>query len=223
MKIKRILAALAALALLACLSACQGAKINYNQDNGSYTDKKGNTYLRAPSCYEPVSYDSEKPYGTLTAGIGTFDLYTITGTEPGEWLSTADQDVMYLESVKLPTLQEFGTNCVYICREGERIHAFATLQTQAEIDAVVKAYLEGESIPYPARVAEQSLRLRFASSEYPHLYYRLAYLEYSSDVIVYSTDADGNEIETNYGKYFIYNRDEGRCVPVGDVVHKYVE
>jgi hypothetical protein len=48
-------------------------------------------------------------------------------------------------------------------------------------------------------------------------------LEYAGDVIVYTTDAEGKEIETNYGKYFIYNRDEGRCVPVGDVVHTYVE
>ena len=55
------------------------------------------------------------------------------------------------------------------------------------------------------------------------MYYRLTYLEYSSDVIVYTTDADGNEIETNYGKYFIYDREEGRCVPAGDVVHAYVE
>ena len=222
MKIKQIALAAVTLALALSLCAC-GTKITYNQDNGSYTDKKGNEYLRAPSAYEPVSYESEKAMGKMVAGIGEFELFQIANANEGEWLTTADGDVLYLESVKLPTLAEFGTDRVYICREGEKIHAFATVTKTNEIDALIDAYVNGESIPYPSRVAEQSLRLRFASEEYPFLFYRLAYLEYSSDVIVYTTDADGNEIETNYGKYFIYNRDEGRCVPVGDVVHAYVE
>lgn len=222
MKIKHIATVAVALALALSLCAC-GTKITYDQDNGSYTDKKGNEYLRAPSAYEPVSYEKDKAYGNLVAGIGEFELFQIANATEGEWLTTADGDVMYLDGVKLPTLAEFGTDRVYVCREGEQIHAFATLTKTAEIDALLEAYMNGESIPYPSRLAEQSLRLRFASEEYPFLYYRLTYLEYSSDVIVYTTDANGNETETNYGKYFIYNRDEGRCVPVGDVVHAYVE
>ena len=94
---------------------------------------------------------------------------------------------------------------------------------QTGIAKVLREYLEGESIPQPIRAAEQNLRLRLASEEYPFLYYRLTYLEYANDVIVYTTDEQGNEIETNYGKYFIFNRDDGRFVPVGDTVHKYVE
>ena len=223
MRIRWIALALACATMVLCLCSCGSANIQYNGEDGSYTDKRGNTFLRAPSCYEPVSYDPEKAYGTLTAGIGTFDLYSISGTTEGEWLTTADMDVLYKDSVALPALQDFGTNCIYVCREGESIHAFARIETAAEIDALVKAYLEGESIPYPSRLATQSLRLRFASEKYPFLYYRLTYLEYSSDVIVYQTDENGLETEINYGKYFIYNRDDGRCVPVGDAVHKYVE
>lgn len=210
--------------LVLCLCACSGTKITYHQENNSYTDSKGNVYLHAPSCYEPVSYQSDKAYGSLTAGIGTFDLYAITDAPvEGEWLTTADCDVLYKEGAKLPTLQEFQTDCIYICREGESIHAFARVETQQEIDALIKTYLEGESIPYPSRVATQSLRLRFASKAYSFLFYRLTYLEYASDVIVYTTDESGQEIETNYGKYFLFNRDDGRCVPVGDALHKYVE
>ena len=222
MKIKQI--AIAAVALVMALSLCAcGTKITYNGEDGSYTDKKGNEYLRAPSAYEPVSYESEKAVAKLVAGIGEFELFQIANAPEGEWLTTADGDVLYLDGVKLPALAEFGTDRVYVCREGESIHAFATLTKANEISALIDAYTNGESIPYPSRMAEQSLRLRFSSEEYPFLFYRLTYLEYSSDVIVYTTDADGNEIETNYGKYFIYNRDEGRCVPVGDVVHAYVE
>lgn len=222
MKIKSILLAVVALTLALCLASC-GTKINYNGDDGSYTDKKGNEYLRAPSAYEPVSYKNDKTFGKLVAGIGEFDLYQIANAPEGEWVTTADGDVLYKEGIKLPELAEFGTSNIYVCREGESIHAFANIQKSDEINAIIKAYLEGESIPYPSRMATQSLRLRFASEEYPFLYYRLTYLEYSSDVIIYTTDADGNETETNYGKYFIYNRDDGRCVPVGDVVHAYVE
>jgi hypothetical protein len=223
MSIKRALLALSALLLAISLCACSGTKINYNGENGSYTDKKGNEYLRAPSAYEPVSYETDKPFGTLIAGIGEFTLYRIAGAEDGEWVTTADGDVLYKQGIKLPELQEFGTTHIYVCREGEKIHAFANIQKSTEIAEIIKAYTEGESIPYPNKMAEKSLRLRFASDAYPFLYYRLTYLEYASDVIVYTTDTEGKEIETNYGKYFIYNRDEGRCVPVGDVVHTYVE
>lgn len=220
-KIRWIALALASLMLLG-LCSCS-AKITYDGESGIYKDKKGNEYLRAPSCYEPVSYLSEKAYGTLVAGIGEFDLYAISNAKEGDWLTTADGDVLYKKGVTLPALEEFGVSGVLICREGESIHAFARVETQAEIDALIKAYLEGESIPYPTRAAAQSLRLRMTSKEYPFLYYRLTYLEYSSDVIVYTVDENGLEQEINYGKYFIYNRDEERCVPVGDVIHKYVE
>ena len=222
MKNIRWIALALASVLLLCLCSCS-AKITYDKESGIYKDKRGNEYLRAPSCYEPVSYLSEKKYGTLVAGIGEFDLYAISNAQEGDWLTTADGDVLYKKGVTLPTLEEFGVDGVLICREGESIHAFARVETQAEIDALIKTYLEGESIPYPSRPAAQSLRLRMTSEEYPFLYYRLTYLEYSSDVIVYSTDENGQEIETNYGKYFIYDRDAGRCVPVGDALHKYVE
>ena len=223
MKIKRIFVALVALTMALCLASCSGTKIQYNGEDGSYTDKKGNVYLRAPSAYEPVSYQTDKTYGKLIAGIGEFELYQIANAEKGAWVTTADGDVLYKDGVKLPALTEFGTDRIWVCREGESIHAFARIEKADEIEEVIKEFLEGESIPQPIRAAEQNLRLRFASEEYPFLYYRLTYLEYANDVIVYTTDEQGNEIETNYGKYFIFNRDDGRFVPVGDTVHKYVE
>ena len=224
MNTKRIALILAIAALVLCLCSCGGVKIEYDQDNGSYTAKNGKVYFRAPSSYEPVAYDSEKAYGSLTVGIGEFELFTMTNAPvEGDWLTTAERDVLYAEGASLPALQDFGTDRVLICREGEKIHAIHTITDSAEIEALIGLYLEGESIAYPTRVAKESLRLRFASKENPHLYYRLTYLEYSSDVIVYGTDENGAETETNYGKYFLYDRDEGRCVPVGDVIHKYVE
>lgn len=223
MKIKRILFAALALTMALCLCACGGTKIKYNGEDGSYTDKKGNEYLRAPAAYEPVSYETDKAFGKLIAGIGEFELYQIAHAPEGEWVTTADGDVLYRKDVQLPSLTEFGATNIYVCREGEKIHAFANITKTDEINAILKTYLEGESIPYPNKVATESLRLRIASDKYPFLFYRLTYLEYASDVIVYTVDAQGNEIETNYGKYFIYNRDDGRCVPAGDVVHTYVE
>ncbi len=224
MNTKRIALILAIATLVLCLCSCGGVKIEYDQDSGSYTANGGKVYLRAPSAYEPVAYDSEKAYGSLTVGIGTFDLFAMTNAPvEGDWLTTADRDVLYAEGAALPALQNFGTDRVLICREGEKIHAIHTITDKNEIDALISLYLEGESIAYPARVAKESLRLRFASAENPHLYYRLTYLEYSSDVVVYGTDENGVETETNYGKYFLYDRDEDRCVPVGDVIHKYVE
>lgn len=222
---KRILAWLCVLlAAIACLSACS-AKVIYDNENNSYTDKRTKKqYMMAGTSFEPVAYSTEKQYGKLTVGVGEFALYAIEYTEPGTWLTTNLGDVMYREDQKLPTLEGFETSRIYVCREDEKIHAFAVMETKAEIDAVLDAYLNGTAIPYPSnKTPEQNLRLRFASDTYKHLYYKLIYLEYANDVIVYTTDEQGNEIEVNYGKYFIYNREMDRCVPIGDVVHKHVE
>ncbi len=213
-----------ALAAMMCLTACS-AKVIYNDQDSSYTDKKtGQKYLMAGTCFEPVSFITEKEYGTLVVGVGEFALFAIKGVEEGTWLATEFGDVMYREDQTLPTLETFETSRIYICREDEKIHAFATVEDKGEIEKVIDAYVNGTSIPYPSnKTAEQNLRLRFASDTYKHLYYKLIYLEYAEDVIVYTTDENGQEIETNYGKYFIYSREDDRFVPVGDLLHKHVE
>ncbi len=213
-----------ALAVVTCLSACS-AKVVYNDQDSSYTDKKtGRKYMMAGTSFEPVSFYTDKEYGTLEVGVGEFALFAIKGVDEGTWLATEFGDVLYREDQTLPTLETFDTSRIYICREDEKIHAFATVEDKTEIAEVIDAYQNGTSIPYPSsKTAEQNLRLRFASDTYGHLYYKLIYLEYAEDVIVYSADADGNETETNYGKYFIYSREDDRFVPVGDLLHKYVE
>lgn len=219
-RIQRIIVWLCvALAAMLCFSACS-AKVVYSED-GDYTDKRtGKRYQMLSPNFEPVSYLAEKTYGTLVIGIGEFDLYAIKGTEKGTWLTTQYGDVLCAADQTVPTLESFGTSRVYICREEEKIHAIATIENQSEISVLLDTYLNGESIPYPAgKTTEQNLRLRLASDTYKHLYYRLVYLEYTEDVIVYTTDENGEEVATNYGKYFIYNREEGRCVPAGDIVH----
>lgn len=221
---KRIVWLCLALAAMLLLSACS-AKVIYDDQNKTYTDKKtGQEYLMAGTCFEPVSYNVEKEYGTLVVGVGEFALFAVKGVEEGTWLATEFGDVMYREDQTLPTLATFDTSRIYICREDEKIHAFAIMEDKAEIDKLLDVYLNGTPIEYPSlKTPEQNLRLRLGSDTYKHLYYKLIYLEYAEDVIVYSTDADGNEIETNYGKYFIYSREENRCVPVDGTVHKYVE
>ena len=213
-----------ALAAMMCFSACS-AKVIYNDQDQSYTDKKtGQKYMMAGTCFEPVSFFTDKEYGTLQVGVGEFALFAIKGVDEGTWLATEFGDVMYREDQTLPTLETFDTSRIYICREDEKIHAFATVEDKGEIAKIIDAYVNGTSIPYPSnKTSAQNLRLRLGSDTYKHLYYKLIYLEYAEDVIVYSTDADGKEIETNYGKYFIYSREDDRFVPVGDLVHKHIE
>lgn len=221
---KRIIAWLCvALAALLLLSACS-SKVIYDDQSNTYADKKtGQKYLMAGTCFEPVSYNVEKEYGTLVVGVGEFALFAVKGVEEGTWLATELGDVMYREDQTLPTLATFDTSRIYICREDEKIHAFNIVEDESEIDSILDLYLNGTSIEYPSlKTPKQNLRLRLGSDTYKHLYYKLIYLEYAEDVIVYGTDAQGNETEINYGKYFIYSREEDRCVPVGDTIHKYV-
>ena len=96
----------------------------------------------------------------------------------------------------------FDADRMYICQEKVITVSLGTVDDKDDIDAVVKAFTEGEPV---SLVQEgESYKLKFASDKYPGLYYNLMYIE----------GGDGNN--------YIYDRTTKTCVDVGDVLLDYL-
>ncbi len=169
-----------------------------------HKDKKnGVTYVSAPLCYEPER-TGEEVYATCKKL--KLDLYEIDGLEPTEWLSEQYEGiggVWHSEDTTLPDdITGFDADRMYICQEKVITVSLGTVDDKDDIDAVVKAFTEGEPV---SLVQEgESYKLKFASDKYPGLYYNLMYIE----------GGDGNN--------YIYDRTTKTCVDVGDVLLDYL-
>lgn len=196
--------------LLLSLSAC-GAKLE-ETNQGVKDDGNGITYNHASVVYEPVEVG--KKYGKLkVADKMSLELYCIEGLEPEEWLATEDMNVLYAEGVSLPTLSEMQPRAVQICANDTSLHVLRRVSDTQTVDALVTAWEQGTSLPYPSSTPIRTYKLRFESTLYPALYYCVTYVEYSSDLVV---------DEVNYGKYFLYSAFDGIFVPAGDTIHRIV-
>ena len=208
-----------ALILCLCLSllalASCGVIIHEDLGAGDAVDKSsGVVWHHASTCYEAVKL--EKKQGKLVVKEQEMELYKLPDMDPNEWLATEDKNVIYSEGVTLPTLAEMAPEEMTIYLDSATELKLKTIDKSEVIDALVKAYTEGESAVYPAKTPYATYRVRFASEDYPGIYYVLTYVEYSSDYI-YDID---EETSVNYGKYFFYDRFDQKFIPVGDEIHK---
>ena len=178
--------------------------LSLTEQDGKLVDKKnGVTYVSAPLCYEPER-TGEEVYATCKKL--KLDLYEIDGLEPTEWLSEQYEGIGGVWHSKDTTLPDditgFDADRMYICQEKVITVSLGTVDDKDDIDAVVKAFTEGEPV---SLVQEgESYKLKFASDKYPGLYYNLMYIE----------GGDGNN--------YIYDRTTKTCVDVGDVLLDYL-
>ena len=210
---------LTALLLGLCLSllalASCGVTLHEGIGEGDIMDKSNSVaWYHASTCYEAV--ELEKKQGKLLVKKQEMTLYKLPDMDPAKWLATEDKNVIYSEGVTLPTLAEMAPTEMTIYLDNTIEQKLKTIDKSETIDALVKAYTEGQSAIYPAKTPYATYRVRFASKDYPGIYYVLTYVEYSSD---YIHDID-EETSVNYGKYFLYDRFDQKFIPVGDEIHK---
>lgn len=205
--IKRILCLLCLCLALLTLAAC-GVTIHEGVGEGDAMDKSsGTVWYHASTCYEAVSL--EKKLGKLVVGDRSLELYKLPDMDAEKWVATEDKNILYAEGVTLPTLSEMNPNELIIYLDTSTEQRLKTVDKEETLTAIITAYTEGESTIYPAKTPSATYRVRFASETYPGLYYVLTYVEYSSDYVV---------DDTNYGKYFLYDRFDQKFVPVGDEI-----
>ncbi len=202
---KILLIGLSSLLLLTSLVSC---KVNLQSgDNGLYDKKNHISYCHASPVYEAISLLKE--YGKLTVtDTESYTLYTIPGMDPTEMLATEDFNIVYADSLDMPTLMEMMPTILRVCTDSLEIKR---LEDAVMVAKLVNEYMSGESIEYPGITTLRNYKVRFESVNHPGFYYTLTYVEYANDLTIE---------DKNYGKYFLYNAFDQRFVPVGDEIHK---
>ena len=210
---KKILTFLLAVLLLS-LALCSCAKGNkiVLSDDGKYVDKKtGVVYIDAPACYEPIGMGEEQ-YGE----VGSAQLYAVAGADPEQWLCDATGSVLYADSIELPTLDRMDISYASVLMEEAELVRI----TDAEVlGGIVDTYVQGQAIRKPTYFENTlaiSWRIKLADEKLG-LYYVLNYIELKEDHVI--TLDDGTQV--NYGRAFIFNRFEDKCVVAGDALAKY--
>lgn len=202
--IRKMLAA-TALALTFSLTAC-ASTISLNPEGGLYHDtENGVAYAMAPMCYEPQAIGDA--YASFKSGSIKVVLYEVEGLDPTDYLTeeySGASSMFVASDIALPDLTGFKPTTIHMCVQSNSVWEFATVTDQAEIDEVVRAFTEGESVPYPATTPAADLRFKFESPDYPGLYYNLVYVDYG--------DAR-----------YLYDRETRRCVDIGDLLREYID
>ncbi len=234
------------LVLALLMSSCSVFRRTAFNDDGSLEDSRKNiTYKFAPACYEPIAI-GDRYFTNRTSGV-KYKFYKIEGLDPTEWLSDGNGSVLYASDVSLPTLSELDPYKILLCRTEQDI-TFETISDKEEIDEVLDVYLNGNAVEYPAIASQYSMTVKFCSSKYEGIYYKLTYFRLAADRTVYypvddpqsyTPELEGEGVEFlglledsgtesgyvaayNVGRTFIYNSAEGRCVVAGDVLSEYV-
>ncbi len=192
--------------LAAILIGCSTNDFEVSGDK--LVDKKTNIpYTFAPDCYVPIEM-STKVYGV----IDKVTLYEIVGANPEHWLSESTGTVLYSGDVQLPTIGEMN-----ISRTELLIDTSSSVELDAELSStLIAAYIGNENISRPMPPSDgivHVVSIRFSDSSIG-IAYLLTYMELTEDYIV---------ADSNYGRYFLFNRFEERCVAVGNLLGEYLK
>lgn len=202
---KRI-AAFAAMLLAAALLGSCGRLVSLTDRNGLLENREESImYAGAPVCFEPIRL-AEEPYAKCSSL--KMKYYEVIGQTVTDWISEPYSGIggLYynIDTVELPTLTDFDPEQIIICVEETITVGIAAVTEKADVDAVVKAFTEGE----PTSIVQKgvSYKLKFTSSleEYEGIYYNLIYVE-------------GDD-----GENYIYDRSTQTCINVGDVLQKHL-
>lgn len=214
--------------LLLFVSCSSGHKVTFDSENDTCYDKStGVTYSPLSASFEPIARGEE--YGTVNIAGVKYTLYAITGQDPEKFLCTEYGDVYCRQDVAVPALTAWeNVEGVRISLAGLANAPAMTISAEVAdeaslIEELTLAYREGQAVRHPVEEPVAAYILRFTSPDAPGLYYTLRYYEYGEDIFDTVTDADGTTRDVNFGRYFLYDRYEGRCVAVADSLHRLIE
>ena len=202
---KRIIAIILSVLFLLTLASCalRLNPLSYDKTANTFTNKStGIAYTNIPFCYEPVALGDE--YAKWDTGEENVIFYEIEGADPTVWLAEEGLTVFINISEEVPTLRELKPTSVIVMVEDVLSVTLAKVEAAEDIEALISAWESGESVELPGAEPALSYSAKFTSSEYPWLYYKLVYVEYSD------------------GARYLYDRESGRCVDAGKVIAAYL-
>ncbi len=226
--VRRTLAIVVLLICALLLASCGKALHTMTSNDGEYFDKWTDTsYTALPASYEPIARGDE--YGKVNLAGVTNILYRIDGLSPQEYLCSAYGAVYHSKDVLVPLFDEWTVSSLKVCTDATIVVANLTLTPEdavhaSVIEAVQTAWCDATAIRYPSYLTpDENYTLRFESKDAPGLYYAVKLLAYDEDVYDVVTNEAGEEVEVNLGRYFLYDRYSGRCVPTDDRIFRLLQ
>lgn len=225
---RRTLAVIVLLIGTLLLSSCGKALHKMTSDSGEYFDKwTDTTYTALPASYEPISRGDE--YGKVSlAGVKNI-LYRIDGLAPTEYLCTEYGSVYHNKNIQPLLFDEWKISTLKVCTDAATTVSHLKLTPEDEAHASViaatqAAWRDGVSVRYPSHLTpDENYTLRFESEDVPGLYFAVKLLAYDEDVYDVIVNEAGEEVEVNFGRYFLYDRYSRRCVATDDRIFRLLE
>ena len=232
-KLSRILSLIFVCVLL--FSACASKKIAFEMDPRGYRDSKsGTVYRAAGENYRCVGYDAGDLVGTYTSRGGTVvNFYRVAGLEGV--VTDGDYQVYYSADVSLPAFADMNLDHVDLCYSNAITVPYRSFDA-SNADRIRGSILNGAALPFSSVSQVQSARydlvFQCAGNQ---LAYRLIYLSFDSEVLIYepltedgqipdlypgvraekTTGIDGKEVAVfHFGNQLVYDRTTKTCYPV---------
>lgn len=215
--------------------ACSSKKIAFEMDPRGYRDSKsGTVYRNAGENYRCAGYDSGDLIGTYTSRGGTVvNFYRVAGLEG--IVSDGDYQVYYSADVQLPAFADMKLDHVDLCYSNAITVPYRSFDA-SNAERIRNSILNGAALPYSSVRQEQSARydlvFQCAGSQ---LAYRLIYLSFDSEVLIYepltedgqipdlypgiraekTTGTDGKEVAVfHFGNQLVYDRTTKTCYAI---------
>lgn len=190
------------LCAVALLSACTSVPAMSGTGNDYVNQQTGITYSFANGNYIVLSSTGEAVAKIDRDAGEDMLLYAIDGVAPERFLAADNGALVYASNQKLPALWEMGVTAIDIFRAQQTNLSVLSVNDEALISSVVKAYQNGVFFPkteiLPGNTSE-SYEMRFAASaSYAGIGYTLHYLCYQKDVCVYVPVEDQASYENAY-------------------------
>lgn len=225
---RRTLAVIVLLVGALLLASCGRSLHTMTSDQGEYFDKwTDTTYTALPASYEPIARGDE--YGKVNLSGVTNLLYRIDGLSPMEYLCTEYGGVYHSKDVVVPLFDEWTVSSLKVCTDATIVVSHLTLTPEDEthasvIAAVQTAWRDAVAVRYPSHLTpEENYTLRLESEDAPGLYFAIKLLAYDEDVYDVVVNEAGEEVEVNFGRYFLYDRYSRRCVAIDDRIFRLLE
>lgn len=222
---RRTLAVIVLLIGALLFASCGKALHTMTSNSGEYFDKwTDTTYTALPASYEPIVRGSE--YGKINLAGVTNILYRIDGLPAMEYLCTEYGGVYHSKDVEPILFNEWEISSLKVCTDAAIIVSNETLTPEDETHASIiadtqTAWRDGVAIRYPSHLTpDENYTLRFESEDAPGLYFAIKLLAYDEDIYDVVVNEAGEEVEVNFGRYFLYDRYSRRCVATDDRIFR---
>lgn len=203
MRSLRKISALVLLVFIMLAAVSCGAPKLVLEDGKIFDTKTDIYYSFAPNTYEAMAI-ANAIYAVWEQNGVEVAYHAIEGLPTEEYLVDEYGYVICADGKELPDLGGFEPTGALVCTNTEVAVSIGEIKEKAKLNALADLYINGENVTFE-NTAVDTLSIKFTSDKYPNLYFNLSVM-----------------VEEDNSVY-LWNRDNGRYVNVGDLLNQYIE